>query len=374
MPAKAMIFDQRVRTLHDFGSSPNNYISFNPQGRLILLAGFGNLAGKIDIVDRRTLNKVTTIDAPNTSHCDWSPDGRFLLTATLSPRLRVDNGIKIWHCTGPLVHVKMIEELYQTGWRPSPVENVPPFPSQIPVAPEPSESVKEWEKTQRKPTTGVKIAGAYRPPGARGLATPAIFKREDEGGLPNRSLNASPGGSGVNTPSRHYNRSPAPPGAPGYGGGYNGDGGSGYGRRHVPGAPPPAAGGGPDNENKKKKKKGGKNKEGAAAGGEGDLANGDNVQQNGNANGTPKGRKAQNQAQREQQQQQQVAQPPQPPPPEIIEPSSPTTPGADASLDSIAKRVRNLNKKVIVLPFISIWFVNLSSVPVESDRGVERES
>ncbi|KAF7777892.1 hypothetical protein Agabi119p4_3964 [Agaricus bisporus var. burnettii] len=344
MPAKTMIFDQRVRTLHDFGSSPHNYISFNPQGRLILLAGFGNLAGKIDIFDRRTLNKVITIDAPNTSHCDWSPDGRFLLTATLSPRLRVDNGIKIWHCTGPLVHVKMIDELYQARWRPSPVESVPPFPAQMPPAPEPSESVKEWEKTQKKPTTGVKTAGAYRPPGARGLATPAIFKREDEGGLPTRSLNASPAGSGANTPSRHYNRSPAPPGAPGYGG-YNGDGGGGgYGRRHVPGAPPPGAG--VDNENKKKKKKGGKKQEGGAANAGGDLANGDGAPVNGNAtNGTPKGKKAHAHAQREQQQQL-VVQPPQPPPPEIIEPSSPTTPGVDGSLDSIAKRVRNLNKKL----------------------------
>ena len=97
-----MLFDQRARILHDFGPSPHNFISFNPQGRLIALAGFGNLAGKIEIFDRRTLAKVSTIEAPNTSYCEWSPDGRFLLTATLSPRLRVDNGIKIWHCTGLL--------------------------------------------------------------------------------------------------------------------------------------------------------------------------------------------------------------------------------------------------------------------------------
>ena len=51
--------------------------------------------GKIDIHDRRTLAKVCTIDAPNTSHFEWSEDGRFILTATLSPRLRVDNGIKV---------------------------------------------------------------------------------------------------------------------------------------------------------------------------------------------------------------------------------------------------------------------------------------
>ena len=113
MPAKTVLFDRRVRMLHDFGSSPTNYILFNPQGRFILLAGFGNLAGKVDLFDRRSLTRVCTIDAPNTGWCAWSPDGRFLLTATLSPRLRVDNGIKIWHCTGPLLHVQMIEELYQ---------------------------------------------------------------------------------------------------------------------------------------------------------------------------------------------------------------------------------------------------------------------
>ena len=43
--------------------------------------------------DRRS-KKSATIDAPNTSHCEWSPDGRYLLCATLSPRLRVDNGLR----------------------------------------------------------------------------------------------------------------------------------------------------------------------------------------------------------------------------------------------------------------------------------------
>jgi translation initiation factor 2A len=91
MPAKTVLFDQRVRMLHDFGSSPTNYISFYPQGRLILLAGFENLAGKVDLFDGHSLTRMCTIDAPNTSWCEWSPDGRFLLTAALSPRLRADN-------------------------------------------------------------------------------------------------------------------------------------------------------------------------------------------------------------------------------------------------------------------------------------------
>src|SRR5713101_672876 len=115
MPARVMLFDQRVRTLHDFGTSFSNYISFNPQSRLLLLGGFGNLAGKIDIYDRRSLTKISTIDASNTSHCEWSADGKFILTATLSPRLRVDNGIKIWYLLGQLLHVQECEELYQAS-------------------------------------------------------------------------------------------------------------------------------------------------------------------------------------------------------------------------------------------------------------------
>ena len=138
MPAKTVLFDHRAKILHDFGTAFCNFISFNPQGRLLAIAGFGNLAGKVDIYDRRTLNKVTTIDASNTSHCEWSPDGRFLLTATLSPRLRVDNGIKIWHCTGPLVHVQPVEELYQASWRPTPVDALPAFPPNVPPAPAPA--------------------------------------------------------------------------------------------------------------------------------------------------------------------------------------------------------------------------------------------
>jgi len=37
--------------------------------------------------------------AENGVTCDWSPDGRHLLTATIAPRLRVDNGLQIYRCT-----------------------------------------------------------------------------------------------------------------------------------------------------------------------------------------------------------------------------------------------------------------------------------
>ncbi|KAF9463413.1 eukaryotic translation initiation factor eIF2A-domain-containing protein [Collybia nuda] len=339
MPAKTMLFDQRVRTLHDFGASPHNTIQFNAHGRLVLLAGFGNLAGKIDIFDRRVLRKICTIDAPNTSHCEWSPDGRFLLTATLSPRLRVDNGIKIWHCSGPLMHIQATDELYQASWRPTPVEAVPQFGQHIPQAPPPSLSVKTFEAIQ-KPTP-TKPAGAYRPPGARGLATPAIFKREDEGGTPRVPTN------GTGTPPRGYNRgSPAPPGsAPNgqygpnnsYGqNGYHNGNGQGGRQRQVPGAahnPSPAPEGERKNRKRNKKKEGGEgDKEGATL----EIEVNGNANTNANTNGKEGGKKV-NGAKNH------VAVPE---PVVVAEAQSPVTPGLDSSLDPVAKKVRNLNKKL----------------------------
>ncbi|KAH9939423.1 translation initiation factor eIF-2A [Amylocystis lapponica] len=296
MPAKGMLFDQRARSLHDFGTAFCNFISFNPQGRLLTMAGFGNLAGKVDIYDRRTLTKVTSIDASNTSHCEWSPDGRFLLTATLSPRLRVDNGIKIWHCTGPLLHVQHVEELYQTSWRPTPVDAVPPFPQNMPPCPAPAPSIEEHAAVA-KPTP---TRAPYRPPGARGLEASSAYKR-DEG--------AASGGS---TPNGRYSRSPVP-------GRVRTNG-----RRSVPGAPTspsPVRNGDVDKRGRKRKgPKKDKDGGGAGAGGAGEEESARpsiEIQVDGTEPQSP------------------------------VNGSVPPTPGGDVNgLDPIAKKVRNLNKKV----------------------------
>lgn len=113
VPAKTTLFDLRLNVLHDFGSHPRNFVSFNPQGRLLCIAGFGNLAGQVDIWDRSTLKKVANFQASNCTECTWSPDGRFMMMSTLSPRLRVDNGVKIHHWSGELIHADLIEECYQ---------------------------------------------------------------------------------------------------------------------------------------------------------------------------------------------------------------------------------------------------------------------
>ncbi|KAG9092336.1 hypothetical protein FRC06_000142 [Ceratobasidium sp. 370] len=268
MPAKAVLFDQRVQVVHDFGSHPINTILYNTQSRLIALAGFGNLAGKIDIYDRRSLVKVTTIDAPNTSWCEWSPCGQFLLTATLSPRLRVDNGVKIWHCTGSLIHVQMEEELYQP-------------------------------------------AGAYRPPGARGLATPNIYKREDEGGAAYVSSN------GTSTPPR------AGPNGHGYRGNSLVPGA----RRHVPGAPPPGSSPSPSPKpGQEKRRKGKKDKSGA---------------------GTPVE--------------------------EVVVVVAPVEEAPAAEPDPVAKKIRNLNKKLKAIEDLKAKLARGDKLEVTQVQKIEAE-
>ncbi|GKT55619.1 eukaryotic translation initiation factor subunit [Colletotrichum tofieldiae] len=178
MPAKTTIFNHRAVATHSFPLGPRNTIIFSPTGRFALVAGFGNLAGQIDVYDlEKDFRKLHTIESGNPSVCTWSPDSRYIITATTSPRLRVDNGIKIWHASGPLMYNEDMVELYHVVWRPQATEKVAGGDPLNPV-PTPHASAATYLGTVKTPS---KPAGAYRPPGARGLATPLHFKREDEG-------------------------------------------------------------------------------------------------------------------------------------------------------------------------------------------------
>ena len=179
MPAKTTIFNTRAVATHHFALAPRNTIIFSPNGRFVLVAGFGNLAGQMDIYDlEKGYRKITTIEAANTSVCEWSPDGKHILTATTSPRLRVDNGLRIWHVGGGLMYNEDLNELYHVTWRPMSSTTHPAEDPFHPM-PTPHPSALAYLGTKKTPS---KPAGAYRPPGARGQITPLAFKREDEGG------------------------------------------------------------------------------------------------------------------------------------------------------------------------------------------------
>ena len=222
MPAKTVIFNSKAQATHTFPLAPRNTVCFSPHGRFVLVAGFGNLAGQMDIYDlEKEYSKICTIEASNASVCEWSPDGKHILTATTSPRLRVDNGLRIWHVSGVLMYNEDVNELYDVCWRPQqrstePLEENPFSPAPIPHA-----SALKYIGSVKTPS---KPAGAYRPPGARGQVTPLAFKREDEGGAAYVRDGLSPFASSINGFGKSKSRmvpgaeatedkSPLPPGA-----------------------------------------------------------------------------------------------------------------------------------------------------------------
>jgi len=184
----------------------------------------------------------------------------------------------------------------------------------MPLSPAPSPSAIEHTTTKPPP---VKAAGAYRPPGARGLAAPSIFKREDEGGAPQSRVNGNGYGNG-NSNGRYV------PGAPQHAHSNSNGGGTQRRRPNIPGAPPPGAppAAGESGEKKAKQKRKKKDQRG------GD----DERKQNGME--TPPA----------------AAGTPTPVTPPVAPPAAdsvPPTPAAESgSLDPIAKKIRNLNKKV----------------------------
>ncbi|KAM0972394.1 hypothetical protein ACFX2H_019905 [Malus domestica] len=180
MPAKATVFDKKCNPLLELGTGPYNTIRWNPKGKFLCLAGFGNLPGDMafwDYIDKKQLG-ATRAELSVTS--EWSPDGRYFMTATTAPRLQVDNGIKIFHYNGSLFFKKMFDKLYQVDWKPeSPdrfgdiAELVKSIESLKVVETKPQGETSKNSQTSVKASTSNPPAqkpAAYQPPHAKAAA------------------------------------------------------------------------------------------------------------------------------------------------------------------------------------------------------------
>ena len=78
---------------------------------VLAIAGFGNLSGELSFWDRKTCKCLGTVDAHMSVAYEWSPDSKYFLTAILFPRLRVDNGYRIWSCNGNLLPLERTSHL-----------------------------------------------------------------------------------------------------------------------------------------------------------------------------------------------------------------------------------------------------------------------
>ncbi|XP_041850186.1 eukaryotic translation initiation factor 2A [Melanotaenia boesemani] len=172
MPAKATVFNLKCDPVFDFGTGPRNAAYYSPQGHILVLAGFGNLRGQMEVWDVKKYKQVSKPEAPDATHFSWCPDGEHIVTATCSPRLRVSNGYKIWHYTGSVLHKADVvagSELWEVRWQSFPNGSFPEGPVKYQAAP------SNLGSTQAPPTQ------AYRPPALRHLpATPSSKLHEDE--------------------------------------------------------------------------------------------------------------------------------------------------------------------------------------------------
>ncbi|KAK6761975.1 hypothetical protein RB195_022899 [Necator americanus] len=96
MPAMVTLYNLRGDETFHTNEGPHNDVSYNAFGNVLLICGFGNLGkGKMEFWDVEKKKQVAAIEVPNTTLFEWAPDGQHFVTATTTPRLRMDNGYRL---------------------------------------------------------------------------------------------------------------------------------------------------------------------------------------------------------------------------------------------------------------------------------------
>jgi translation initiation factor 2A len=98
-----------------------------------------------------------------TVSCEWTADSRHLLTATLFPRLRVENGYKLWAADGRLVAQRAVLELEEAT-----LSRAPHAAFQKPPPVQPAAQAKGGGGAGGGGAAAPAPAGKYVPPSRRG--------------------------------------------------------------------------------------------------------------------------------------------------------------------------------------------------------------
>ncbi len=109
-----------------------NGLFWSPAGLYCVLGGLGALGGSLEFVDTTTVTTVANHDHFQCTDVDWSPCGRYLMTASTQPldpgkdfKSTIENGYKLWNMQGRQLLSKPCEQLFQSLWRPRPPSILP---------------------------------------------------------------------------------------------------------------------------------------------------------------------------------------------------------------------------------------------------------
>eukprot|EP00189_Rhodosorus_marinus_P011967 CAMPEP_0184742306 /NCGR_PEP_ID=MMETSP0315-20130426/5267_1 /TAXON_ID=101924 /ORGANISM="Rhodosorus marinus, Strain UTEX LB 2760" /LENGTH=601 /DNA_ID=CAMNT_0027213059 /DNA_START=225 /DNA_END=2030 /DNA_ORIENTATION=- len=181
-PARATLFNAKCEPVFDFGQGAWNCINFSPHGRFVALCGFQSLSGDVEVWDRNTEQLVGAAKMVHTTSFSWSPCSRYIIAATSFPRLRVDNGYRLYEYNGTLLETKDFDKyLLQCEFLPAAsgvYPDRPASPRSLELAKKNAEGAKGGDASAK--------AQPYRPPAARQGADPLGFVRS-------RSVKVAPG-------------------------------------------------------------------------------------------------------------------------------------------------------------------------------------
>jgi translation initiation factor 2A len=212
MPAMASLHHgSTAEPLFLFGNAHRNTIAWSEHGRFVCLAGFGNLAGGMTFWDRNKQKPIPQYDpatgvpsqpevkASCTVGYGWSPDSRMFVVSTTSPRMNVDNGIRLFRYNGEEVTTVpwdnsnyKPDRLLEATFVPVPegmYPDRPQSPAPRPADPETAAAVAQAkEKLAAAKPTVAPSAGRYVPPSARGKSSGGNslaerLRREKEGNM-----------------------------------------------------------------------------------------------------------------------------------------------------------------------------------------------
>lgn len=125
------MYNNKGEPIFDAAEGPRNELYYNAFGNILIACGFGNIAkGKMEFWDVENKKEIISvclifllclkhlqIDVPNTTQFEWAPDGQHFITATTTPRLRIDNCYRLWNYSGKLVSEFTYESPKEELWQ-----------------------------------------------------------------------------------------------------------------------------------------------------------------------------------------------------------------------------------------------------------------
>uniref|UniRef100_A0A2P2HWN8 Eukaryotic translation initiation factor 2A n=1 Tax=Hirondellea gigas TaxID=1518452 RepID=A0A2P2HWN8_9CRUS len=131
-PASCSMFNSKGDLVHNLQEGARNMVLVNPVSNLAMVGGSGNISPRIEVWELARGTRLCNQECPDVTVMQWSPCGQYLLTSTCSPRLRVNNGYRIYHYSGSLLMEYLCPkgvELYHAEWLPVPSAAQPFTPS-----------------------------------------------------------------------------------------------------------------------------------------------------------------------------------------------------------------------------------------------------